>query len=134
MYATALLDTQCQSGNWISRRLVEQLGKESSISPNFKGMDLRDVNGRDVVPSGVINLHWKWHPRGTRTHQCIFYVFSTTESDHLDVLFGVEYIVKEGLITVNESVMAPLTQHKKLTKGKQDLLYINELLLNALVF
>jgi hypothetical protein len=97
-------------------------------------MDLRDVNGRDVVPSGVIHLHWKWSLRGTRTHQCTFYVFSTTESDHLDVLFGVEYIVKEGLITVNESVMAPLTQHKKLTKGKQDLLYINELLLNALVF
>jgi hypothetical protein len=93
---------------------VQRLGKEPAISLDFVSPGLSDANGHDVVPCGVIDLHWKWH-RGTRIHECRFYVFST--SDHLDVLFGVEYIVKEGLITVNESAMAPLTEHKKLTKG-----------------
>jgi hypothetical protein len=92
------------------------LGKESTISSDFVSPELTDAGGHDVVPCGVIDLDWKWHPRGTRVHQCRFYVFST--SDHLDVLFGVEYIVNEGLLIVNESAMAPLTEHKKLTKGE----------------
>ncbi len=113
--ATALLDTQCQVGNWISRRLVKSLGKVSSVSSKFTPPEIVDASGQPIQACGKIELNWKWYPRGTRTHTCQFYVFP--DSKHLDVLFGIDFIVSENLLRVNESVMLPLVVHKKLKKG-----------------
>ncbi|KAK0721754.1 hypothetical protein B0T26DRAFT_673542 [Lasiosphaeria miniovina] len=97
VHATALLDTQCQVGNWISKRLV------------------RDASGRLIQACGLITLAWKWHdPRGIRVHECQFYVFP--ESPHLDVLFGAQYIVSGDLLRVNESAILPFVEHKKRPK------------------
>ena len=115
MYATALLDTQCQIGNWISRRLVERLGMLLSISTDFEPPEVVDANGQPVGACGIISLNWKWHPRGVRNNECQFYVFS--DSNYLDVLFGVDYIVSENLLLVNESAIIPLIEHKKVKKG-----------------
>ncbi|KAI0529929.1 hypothetical protein GGR58DRAFT_495201 [Xylaria digitata] len=112
--ASALLDTQCQVGNWISRRLVERLGKLSSISTEFIPPEVVEASGGPVSACGVIDLDWKWHPQATRNHVCQFYVFPF--SSHLDVLFGVEYIVSERLLRVNELALAPLVKHKKSKK------------------
>lgn len=116
LLATALLDTQCQKGNWISLRLVKRLGKESSISQNVTVPEMPDASGRSIMATGVIELEWKRHPRGNRVHQCHFSVFPT--SDQLDVIFGVEYIVQENLLTVNNDALVPLLEHKKLNKSK----------------
>lgn len=113
--ATALLDTQCHVGNWISHRLVQRLGKISSISTEFVPPKVVEASGRPVTACGVINLDLKWHPQATRNHVCPFYVFP--HSDHIDVLFGVEYIASEGLLQVNELALAPLVKHKE-NKGE----------------
>ncbi|KAI3320626.1 hypothetical protein HD806DRAFT_547173 [Xylariaceae sp. AK1471] len=101
--ATALLDTQCQVGNWISRRLVERLGKLSSFSTEFVPPEVVEASGGPVSACGVIDLDWKWHPQATRNHVCQFYVFPF--SSHLDVLFW-----------LNELALAPLVKHKKSKK------------------
>jgi len=116
VHATALLDTQCQVGNWISNRLVERLGKTHLISTPPHLPQVLDASGRLIRPRGIINLTWKWHdPRGLRNHDCQFYIFP--ESAHLDMVFGVEYIVAEGLVCVNESAILPLVEHKPAKKG-----------------
>lgn len=48
-------------------------------------------------------------------HRCDFYVFP--ESDHLDIIFGAEYIAAEDLVTVPVCSFSPLTQHRKDTDG-----------------
>ncbi|KAI1457861.1 hypothetical protein F4805DRAFT_474762 [Annulohypoxylon moriforme] len=118
--ATALLDTQCHAGNWISRRLVDRLGKLSLISTNFVSPQVVEVSGRPVSACGVIDLDWKWHPNGTRNHTCQFHVLP--DSDHLDVLFGVEYIISESLLQVNELALAPLVEYKKQKKDDKDVI------------
>jgi len=60
--ATALLDTQCQVGNWISKRLVDRLGMVSSISADFTPPELVDASGRSIRACGVIRLHWNGCP------------------------------------------------------------------------
>ncbi|KAL8852747.1 MAG: hypothetical protein Q9221_002377 [Calogaya cf. arnoldii] len=114
--ASALLDTQCHTGNWISSRLVKRLGREHKVSQDYEPPNLTDASGNDVVACGIIRLHWKWSPHGTRVHECDFFVFPGTPN--LDVVFGVDYILSEGLVTVNEKAMYPMTAHQKATPGR----------------
>lgn len=86
------------------------------ISTDFIPPKVVDASGMPVKACGVINLDWKWYPRATRNHVCQFYVLPN--SDHLDVLFGVDYIVSERLLQVNELALAPLVEYKKLKKGE----------------
>lgn len=109
-------------GNWVSRRLVQRLGKLSSISTEFIPPEVVEASGRPISPCGVIELEWKWHPKGTRNHLCQFYVFAP-ESDYLDVVFGVEYIESERLIQVNELAFLTLVEHKKSKKSKSALFF-----------
>lgn len=120
VHVTALLDTQCQVGNWISKRLVQRLGMASLVSTSFEPPNIVDASGRPVSACGVINLNWTWYPGGTRNHECQFYVLAN--ADHLDVIFGVEYIVSENLLQVNESAILPLLEHKKLKRGTMALI------------
>ncbi|KAL8653798.1 MAG: hypothetical protein Q9226_003698 [Calogaya cf. arnoldii] len=115
--ASALLDTQCHIGNWISRRLVKRLGREHKVSKDYEPPNLTDAGGNDVVACGIIRLHWKWSPHGTRVHECDFLVFPGTPN--LDVVFGVDYILSEGLVTVNEKAMYPMTAHQKATPAEK---------------
>ncbi|KAL8980411.1 MAG: hypothetical protein Q9205_004497 [Flavoplaca limonia] len=115
--ASALLDTQCQDGNWISLRLVQRLRMQDRISLEFESPALTDAGGRAIVACGIISLQWKWSPIGTRVHECQFFVFPG--SRHLDVIFGVHYILAAGLITVNEGPMTPMTAHNKATPAER---------------
>lgn len=110
--ACALLDTQCQKGNWISARLVERLGRQDEISHDYKSPNLTDAGGHKVVDCGIISLQWKWSPRGHRMHEDKFFVM---QSPGVDVLFGEEYIVSEGLLIINEQKMLPMISHNKAT-------------------
>lgn len=114
-YAVALLDTQCHK-NWISKCLVDRLGKGEDISEEFHPPIVRDVSGHEVASCGTISLEWMWGPEGTKVFDCKFFVF--TNSDHLDVIFGVEYIIAQGLIDTPRDVIAPLTPHKKQDTSK----------------
>lgn len=120
VYATALLDTQCHRGNWISNRLVQRLGMASLISTSFEPLNMVDASGRPVNASGVIDLNWRWYPNGTRNYESQFYVLPN--SDHLDVIFGVEYIEAENLLHVNESAMLPLVEDNRLDRGTMALI------------
>lgn len=116
-HARALLDTQCQSGNWISRRLVERLGKTSEILGVNNPPSLKAVSGHSITPYGILSLDWRWNETGNRVHRCDFYVFP--ESDHLDIIFGAEYIAAEDLVTVPVCSFSPLTQHRKDTDAQE---------------
>ncbi|KAL9032838.1 MAG: hypothetical protein Q9180_006281 [Flavoplaca navasiana] len=115
--ASALLDTQCQDGNWISRRLVQRLRMEDQISQEFESPALTDAGGHPILACGIIHLQWKLRSRGIRVHECDFFVFP--ESRHLDVIFGVNYILDAGLITINEGAMTPMTAHHKATPAER---------------
>ena len=108
--ACALLDTQCQTGNWISARLVEQLGRQDEISHDYEPPYLTDAGDHEVVDCGIISLQWKWSPRGTRMHECEFFVL---QSPGVDVIIGEDYIVSEGLLTINERKMLVMLRHNK---------------------
>lgn len=112
---TALLDTGCTKGIWISQKKVESLGKLSQIRPIVEPTMMRDGSGRTFTPCGRITIFFKWIPNGRRTHQEEFYVF---DSDHLDVILGGEYIVAHHLAEINEGNFTPLTEHKKEDIGK----------------
>ena len=109
--AVASLDTLCQTGIWISRRLVKRLGRLGEILPANAPPNLRDVNGCPVECCGKIRLEWVWSPNGTRVYQEDFYVFP--KSSHIDVIFGIEYIVAKNLLSVNENSFAPMVIHTK---------------------
>lgn len=108
--ACALLDTQCHTGNWISTHTVERSGRQHEISHDYEPPNLIDAGGHEVVACGIISLQWKWSPRGTRIHECKFFVW---QSPSVDVIFGVDYIVSEGLITINERNMLVMLAHNK---------------------
>jgi len=101
---------------------VERLRKSNEILPNVDPPTLCDASGHYITPGGVITLDWNWCPNGIRVHQCDFLVFP--ESDHLDIIFGVEYIIAENLLTVNESCFLPLTPHEKGNSSKTTPMYL----------
>ncbi len=110
--ATALLDTQCH-GNWISNRLVERLGRQEHIQREKETLYFQDVNGQEVRSLGIIKLPWKWNSR-SRVYDETFHVLN---SEHLDILFGVEFIVAKKLFALNSGemdIIAPLVSHTKI--------------------
>lgn len=100
---------------------MERLGKQSLIGTEFIPPEIFDASGRPVRACGVIDLEYKWHPRGTRNHVDQFYVFP--QSGHLDVVFGRDYIVSERLLQVNELAFLTLVEHKKSKKGELALFF-----------
>lgn len=112
----ALLDSQCRAGNWISKRLVQRLGKGGEISQDYTTPNLQDVNGHDVEPCGTISLEWWWHPQGIRVYECDFYVFAN--SDHLDVVLGAQCIFRERLLEAPKNQLAVLTEHMRQKDGE----------------
>jgi len=116
--ATALLDTQCQHGNWISNRLVERLGRQEYVRQEKETLNVQDVNGQEVHSLGTIKLSWKWNSR-SRVYDADFHVFN---SEHFDILFGVQYIVAKGMVTFNSGetdVIAPLVSHTKIKASEK---------------
>ena len=101
---------------------MERLGKTSQILPLVSPPTLCDASGRLVTPSGVITLDWRWSPNGTKIHQCDFFIFP--EAEHLDVVFGVDFIQARKLLTPIESNFLPLVVHKKETAGTSSLAYL----------
>ena len=116
MRVRARLDTQCEKGNWISRRLVDRLGRTKEIIVDDIGPALIDASGHSIIPCGSILLDWRWGRGGTILKQCKFFVFPP-ESEHLDVIFGADFIKTEGLFSFNEDAFLTLTQHQKETDG-----------------
>jgi hypothetical protein len=114
--AVVLLDTACQTGNWIALRVVARLGKLGSVSQEFDAPGAVDANQQPVTAAGVIELQWKRSKRGNRLFHTKFFVFA--DISQFDVLLGAEYILEEKLLTVSQDAMAPLVEHEKIKKGK----------------
>ncbi|KAF2446934.1 hypothetical protein P171DRAFT_471369 [Karstenula rhodostoma CBS 690.94] len=111
--AVALIDTACQTGNWVSLKLVERLDKASSVSQEFESPGIVDAHGTAVRAAGVIELTWRKHPRGNKSHHCRFFVFA--DIDQFDLLIGIDYIERAGLMSINDA-MVPLIAHNKIKK------------------
>jgi hypothetical protein len=96
--------------------LVERLRRQAEIleEDEEKIPSVQDVNGQMVRSLGIIHLSWKWKT-STPVHDVTCHVFN---SERFDILFGVEYIVAEGMVTFHNTdtdVMAPLISHTKIT-------------------
>lgn len=111
--AALVLDTGCQHGNWISPQLLERLSKLSSVSQDFVSPGVVDANRQPVHAAGVVDLRWRKLRGGTRFHNTKFYVFNS--NNEIDILIGVEYIVQEGLVEFNSS-MLPIYHSRPITK------------------
>lgn len=116
-FAIALLDTQCQRGNWISERLLGRLGLSHLISKSTVTLDMRSASGHRVESRGTIRLQWKWHPNGTCIKHETFYILG--DVTEIDVVIGRDYIVKHGLLRPDPAAFMPLIQHEKTTEGKR---------------
>jgi hypothetical protein len=118
--AAAALDTQCQLGNWISERLVEELGMVDSIRKDTHVAQVFTANGEEVESTGTIDLVWKLALNESRVFRSRFYILGGAR--HLDVILGQDIISKEGFLSLNmRKLLAPFTSHRPLTKGEENL-------------
>lgn len=94
------------------------MGKLEDISDDIVQPTVFDANGNPVHAAGVITLTWRWQPRRqtTRTHHSQFYVFA--ESDHIDVVFGGDYITSHNLMSINEYAFLPMVTRSPMVKHK----------------
>jgi hypothetical protein len=125
--AVALLDTQCD-GNWISNRLIKRLGLENLIVDCATTENHITPSG-SLLPSATIKPTWKFKSGVSVQDEYEFFVFKDTrESDYYDVLIGRQYIVKGGLLTINnDKFVSVLSQHEvtKLCKSYRFALELN---------
>jgi len=118
--AAAALDTQCQLGNWISERLVEELGMVDLIRRDSRPVQVFTASGEEIESTGTIDLVWKLAPNESRVFRSRF--FTLGGARHLDVILGQDTITKEGFLSLNmRKLLAPFTSHKSLTKGEKKL-------------
>lgn len=122
---TALFDTGAEGVNWVSKELVTQLGLELDIwecASSKKTPGLLDASGNAIRASQSIELSWKWLSNDRYGHQkwrtSNFYILPP-RSDHIQVLFGTDYIREHKLVQFNEPApLAPLTANQALTSSK----------------
>jgi hypothetical protein len=115
--AAAALDTQCQLGNWISERLVEELGMTRNIRKDLYPAQVFTATGEEVESAGTIDLIWKLAFNESRVFRSKFFILGGGQ--HLDVILGQDTITKEGLVSLKlRRFLAPFTTHKPLTKGE----------------
>lgn len=115
MIAAAALDTQCQEGNWVSKRLVEELGLLEFVRHEYEPPQVITATGEDVESCGSIDLVWKLAPNENRVYRGKFFVLSSVR--HLDVILGQDTINKENILSANSrKLFATLTAHNRLTK------------------
>jgi hypothetical protein len=108
----AQLDTACDQGNWISRRRIQELGKEHLISTDVDLPQLLDASGNLVPACGEIELDWKW-VGGSRMYNNIrFDVFGSEACDIFDVIIGRPFILDHNLVMAIEGSFRILVRHK----------------------
>ena len=76
---------------------------------------LRDVHSGDVNAYGSILLEWRLYD-GTTVHESSFFVFD--DSNHWDVIIGVETLVRMEIVVSNRGVLLPMMAHQKLNLGQ----------------
>jgi len=114
VHAVAMLDTGCKIGNWISDRLARTL--QTPIEPIIDGRPrVKIANGHSLTATGRVTIHFR-RQDGHRFHECQLYVFPHV-SDHLDVIFGLQYIVQEDILFENEYACLPLVPDRRPNKG-----------------
>jgi hypothetical protein len=98
-------------------RAVKEMGKQGEIDKSefYVGQvpGLVDWHGGPVETCGVVTLTFKL---GIRLYHATFCVFPSGESDHIDVILGAQFLAKERLVTVNDSVMLILTEQEQKLK------------------
>ncbi|KAL9109280.1 MAG: hypothetical protein Q9227_006035 [Pyrenula ochraceoflavens] len=112
--AAAALDTQCQTGNWISKRLVDELRLSSRIRQEPAPERAITATGEVVESCGIIHIDWKLASSGTRVLHGDFFVQATAR--HWDVILGQDFINKEKLFSPQSyRLLAPLAMHQKIS-------------------
>ncbi|OAL43409.1 hypothetical protein IQ07DRAFT_650245 [Pyrenochaeta sp. DS3sAY3a] len=123
--AAVALDTQCQLGNWISERLVEELGMLDLICKDSCPAQVVTASGQEIESTGTIDLVWKLAPNESRVFRSRF--FTLGGARHLDVILGQDTITKEGFLSLNmRKLLAPFTSHKPITKEEKAIIKAQE--------
>ncbi|KAH9215914.1 hypothetical protein DL95DRAFT_388223 [Leptodontidium sp. 2 PMI_412] len=83
---------------------------EHKIERYFRAPVMLAVNGDKVPSRGSIRLDWKVTNVGTRMFTTSFFL---VEADHLDIIFGAQFLFSKGVIQIvfNKSALAPFVQH-----------------------
>ena len=106
-----LLDTQATGRNWISYRLITELGMESQVNRDSEPPNLSDFKGVQIESKGTIAFQWMLHDGVTVHSPVTFHVLDTPIK--LDMIFGAPYIVENGLVYSNRKQFLPLIEYKK---------------------
>lgn len=127
----AILDTGNDGPNAISENVVLALGFGRKIDETKRDAGQKDVNGNPVRVIGTIKLFFCFSLPGDVYTEYLPATFNVVKMD-IQVLFGLPYLNKHGLVTVNEPAMmqirpevnetairnmAPLTSNRKPTAG-----------------
>lgn len=76
-----------------------------------------DANGRRVTATGLITLEFK-RPHGNNYYECDFFILPSS-SIQIDIILGVEFLVKHKIVMLNENALLPLMEHdSKVSPGK----------------
>lgn len=116
LLAVANLDSSCDEGNWISHRLVCELGRRAEVSPSPTTPKLIDANGNRVGSCGSISLTWRVDHNGITWRTEDFFVL-LPQGDAYDVIFGGPYLLDKRWVSINEGAMLPMIEHKQKTSG-----------------
>ena len=112
-----LLDTQVTGRNWISYRLITELGMESQVNRDSEPPNLSDFKGVQIESKGTIAFQWMLHDGGTVHSPVTFHVFDTPT--RLDMIFGAPYIVEKRLLSSNRERFFPLVEHNEIKLCKR---------------
>lgn len=102
--------------------MVQEYGLSSLVLTDLELPVFVDASGNLMQACGAIDLTWRWYPEGTRNYTCRFYVLP--DSDHLDVVFGAEFVRLNKLLLVNKPRMLILVEKKKIDSSKWPLIQI----------
>lgn len=112
-----LLDTQATGRNWISYRLITNLGMESQVIRDSVSPNVSDFKGVQMESMGTIAFQWMLYDGGTVHSPVTFQVFDTP--NELDMIFGAPYLQEKGLLSSNRERFLPLVEHNEIKLCKR---------------
>ena len=125
--AASIKDCGNQGPSLVSEIIVRRLGREAEIETCRKNsyQPLQDISGNQLQVVGEIELDFMWWDRGAKDEYSIWHreVFVVAKMLDIQVLFGKDYLMNRGILTVNKPAMQrmipalPLTPNLKINKG-----------------
>jgi hypothetical protein len=119
----ALFDSGAKGPNWVSREVVETLGKEVAIFALEDETTFVAADGQQLRALGSIELAWNF-PNPKDGHiKWRHETFNVLPSNHIQVIFGADYCRENEYLHFNEDAIhapevTPLMPNRKPSNGK----------------